>query len=149
MDFREDVNDKDFFGNTPLQHAVRGSHAKIICLLLIHGGTLHDDEHIVQDRVNLKKCLKAFEETKAMPHLGKLIEANIKKEGAKTIASYINNKAEGQELIEEFKTIKKNMALIGYYLLYMCVCWILLSIQVSNAYQSTRKMHLKLELLLE
>ncbi|WP_339047314.1 ankyrin repeat domain-containing protein [Candidatus Mesenet endosymbiont of Phosphuga atrata] len=61
----------------------------------------------IEDTPKLKNCLAAFKQIKAMPHLGKLIEANIKKEGAQVIASYINNEAEGQELIEEFEVIKE------------------------------------------
>ncbi|WP_339048791.1 ankyrin repeat domain-containing protein [Candidatus Mesenet endosymbiont of Phosphuga atrata] len=102
------VNAKDNKGKTPLRQAAERDRTEIVVLLLIYGAILHDDtKHIINNSSKLKKCFTAFKQIKAMPHLGKLIEANTKKEGAKTIASYINNEAEGQKLIEEFKTIKE------------------------------------------
>ncbi|XGA08593.1 MAG: hypothetical protein U0X86_000852 [Wolbachia endosymbiont of Xenopsylla cheopis] len=84
------------------------TNPEILFLLLTFGAKLkNEDLTIIGASRYLQRCFTEFEQIKAMPHLGKLIEANIKKEGAKTIAEYINNEAKGQELIQEFKTIKE------------------------------------------
>ncbi|WP_339047696.1 ankyrin repeat domain-containing protein [Candidatus Mesenet endosymbiont of Phosphuga atrata] len=117
LEYGSDVHAKDDYNNTPLSKFILQDIFELkeslesFFLFLIFGADVSKEPESVREKINntskLKECLKAFEKIKAMPHLGKLIEANIKKESAKTIASYINNEAEGQKLIEEFKTIKE------------------------------------------
>ncbi|WP_339045986.1 ankyrin repeat domain-containing protein [Candidatus Mesenet endosymbiont of Agriotes lineatus] len=83
-------------------------------LLLLFGADVNKESECDRNQINtepyLKSCLAAFEEIEAMPNLSRLVKTyrnQDKKENAKVIASYINSKANGQELIEEFKTIKE------------------------------------------
>ncbi|XGA08113.1 MAG: ankyrin repeat domain-containing protein [Wolbachia endosymbiont of Xenopsylla cheopis] len=86
----------------------KNANPEILFLFFFFGAKLkNEDLAIIRENSDLQNCLTAFAEIKAMPHLGKLIEANIKKEGTQAIAEYINNKAKGQELIKEFRTIKE------------------------------------------
>ncbi|GHM57862.1 MAG: hypothetical protein sL5_00840 [Candidatus Mesenet longicola] len=108
LQYGADPNIKNKHGDTPLYAAAFHDHIEILFLLLLYGADINKKERgKINEKPELASCLAAFEQIKAMPHLGELIEANIKKEGAKAIAEYVNDEAKGQELIKEFKTIKE------------------------------------------
>ncbi|WP_339048470.1 ankyrin repeat domain-containing protein [Candidatus Mesenet endosymbiont of Phosphuga atrata] len=130
LEYGSSVNNTGHSGYTPLRNYMKNYDLysaitskrplESFFLLLLFGANVNKECRDTRERINytprLKNCLTAFKQIKAMPHLGKLIEANIKrdkKENVRVIASYINNKAEGQELIEEFEVIKEKYGFNG------------------------------------
>ncbi|WP_339047703.1 ankyrin repeat domain-containing protein [Candidatus Mesenet endosymbiont of Phosphuga atrata] len=102
-----DVNARDNY-NTPLSKFILKDIFELkeslesFFLFLIFGADVNKEPKSVRGKINntskLKECLQAFEQIKAMPHLGKLIEANIKKENAEAIASYSHSFKDPNEI---------------------------------------------------
>ncbi len=88
-----DVNILCQHGSTTLHLAVINGHTKAVFMLLIYGATLNDkDRNKINQNSSLKKCLTAFEQIKAMPNLGKLIEMNKSKDKKeKVISQYMDD----------------------------------------------------------
>ncbi len=152
-----DVNAKDNGGMTPLHDAAKAGYTEVFFLLLLYGADISKESQCVREKINntprLKNyCLEAFEEIKAMPHLGKLIEANAskgKQKIAKVIAEYINNETDQKKLIEEFKNVKgkygshEQLSFIPEYLLsfveYITLTFLKLHPDKANAFLTKLK----------
>ncbi|WP_339046299.1 ankyrin repeat domain-containing protein [Candidatus Mesenet endosymbiont of Agriotes lineatus] len=110
LEHGSDINTIGNCGSTLISFIIWKESPESFFLLLLFGADVNKEPEFTREAINsepnLKNCLTAFEQIKAMPHLGKLIEAN-KSGNAEAIASYINNEAKRQELIKEFKTIKE------------------------------------------
>ncbi|XP_025418996.1 delta-latroinsectotoxin-Lt1a-like [Sipha flava] len=116
LKYNLDVNAKNKDGKTPISAGLKNKilpsdptlKADVLFTFLIYGATLNDgDRDKINKEPDLRNCLTAFEKIKAMPHWGNLIGVNGNR-STSTIVQYINDENKGQELIEEFKNIKKD-----------------------------------------
>ncbi|WP_339046399.1 ankyrin repeat domain-containing protein [Candidatus Mesenet endosymbiont of Agriotes lineatus] len=100
-----DVDAQSVYG-IPLYLAVERGNIEVFFLLLLYGADISAEDRWKINRKPLTSCLAEFEQIKATPHLGGLIEA-YKSGDKKAISQYIDNAKNQEALVAKYKGIKE------------------------------------------